>query len=345
MRVFLQLLPILFAAALRCHAWDYEGHRLVNLTALSLLPTNFPAWARTAEATERIGFLGGEMDRWRNTGHYPLRHANNPDHYLDLEDLEPLELSITNLPMFRFEFVAHLARVRLQHPDRFSPVPANDFERTRALPGFLPWLIAEQFARLKSSFSSLKAFDELGTPEEIANARANVVYTMGLMGHAIGDAAQPLHTTRSYNGWVGPNPNGYTTNRSFHSWIDGGYLRKVGMPEAEVRAASRPAKVLPLAAPGPQDDPVFRFACRYIADQFPNVEELYRMDKDGRLSGNGTKGLEGRDLLVRQLASAAGFLADLWMTALDQAPMDQFLRSQLVTRRDKGGGAAAKARQ
>lgn len=316
-------------------AWDYEGHRLVNLVALDQLPTNFPAWTRTPEARERIGFLGGEMDRWRNTPHYPLRHANNPDHYLDLEDLAPLDLAITNLPIFRYEFVAHMARTRLQHPDRFPPLPANDFDKTRALPGFLPWLIAESFARLKSSLSSLKVFEELGTPEEIANARANILYTMGVMGHAIGDATQPLHTTRSYNGWVGPNPNGYTTNRSFHAWIDGGYLRKVGVTEAEVKAAARPAKVLPLVPPGPQDDPAFRHACAFLAEQFAKVEPLYRMEKEGALSGTPPKGLEGRPILIQQLGLASSFLADLWLTAWDQAPVDQFLRSQLLTRKEQ----------
>ncbi len=322
------------AAPPRAAAWDYEGHRLVNLVALKQLPSGYPDWARSPEARERIAFLGGEMDRWRNTPHYPLRHANNPDHFLDLEDLEPLGLAITNLPIFRYEFVAHLARVRLQHPDRFPPLPANDLDRTRALPGFLPWLIAEQYARLKSSFSSLKVFEELGTPEEIANARANVIYTMGVMGHAVGDAAQPLHSTRSYNGWVGANPQGYTTNRSFHAWIDGGYLRKLKLGEEEVLTRSRPARVLPLVPPGPQDDPAFRAACGFLAEQFAKVETLYRMDKEGQLTGQEPRGLEGRPFLAGQLGLAASFLGDLWLTAWEQAPVDQFLRSQLLSRRD-----------
>ena len=343
MRALLLLSLLCLLLPTRGQAWDYEGHRLVNLTALSLLPTNFPAWSRTPEARERIGFLAGELDRWRNTQHYPLRHANHPDHYLDLEDLEPLGLTITNLPLFRYEFVAHLARTRLQHPERFDPLPANDLDRTKSLPGFLPWSIAESFARLKSSFSSLRAFEELGTPEEIANARANIIYTMGLMGHAVGDATQPLHSTRSYNGWVGPNPQGYTTNRSFHSWIDGGYLRKVGVSGADVLAAARPAKVLALVPPGPQDDPVFRVACEFLAEQFTKVEPLYRMDKEGQLSGVAPKGLEARPFLVQQLGLAATMLADLWLSAWEQAPVDQFLRSQLVTRKNgPKAGAATK---
>ena len=50
-----------------------------------------------------------------------------------------------------------------------------------------------------------------GTPEEIANAQADFIYVMGVMGHYVGDGSQPLHTTMYFNGWVGDNPNGYTT--------------------------------------------------------------------------------------------------------------------------------------
>ena len=58
-------------------AWDYEGHRSVNQLALAALPTNFPAFALTPEARERIAFLSGEADRWRNyTNDLSLSHCS-----------------------------------------------------------------------------------------------------------------------------------------------------------------------------------------------------------------------------------------------------------------------------
>ncbi|MGH7969916.1 MAG: hypothetical protein ACREIC_14435, partial [Limisphaerales bacterium] len=39
--------------------WDYEVHRVINQLALASLPTNFPAFIRTPEASERIAFLSG----------------------------------------------------------------------------------------------------------------------------------------------------------------------------------------------------------------------------------------------------------------------------------------------
>ena len=69
-------------------AWDYEGHRAINELALAALPTNFPAFALTPAARERIAFLAGEPDRWRNTPDLSLQQLNGPDHYIDLEELD-----------------------------------------------------------------------------------------------------------------------------------------------------------------------------------------------------------------------------------------------------------------
>src|SRR5437773_6507965 len=100
----LSLLPAL--------AWDYEGHRVVNQLALASLPTNFPGFVHTVAAEERIAFLAGEADRWRNTPDLALKHFNGPDHYIDLEQLTPYGLKPEMLPVFRYDFVAALAVAR-----------------------------------------------------------------------------------------------------------------------------------------------------------------------------------------------------------------------------------------
>jgi len=66
-------------------AWDYEGHRVVNQLAVASLPANFPSFVREAATEERIAFLSGEPDRWRNTPDLALKHFNGPDHYIDPE--------------------------------------------------------------------------------------------------------------------------------------------------------------------------------------------------------------------------------------------------------------------
>src|SRR5437879_13054485 len=82
-------------------AWDYEGHRIVNQLALASLPTNFPSFVRTPAVSERVAFLAGEPDRWRNTPDLSLKHFNGPDPYLDVEGLATYGLIPAMLPVFR----------------------------------------------------------------------------------------------------------------------------------------------------------------------------------------------------------------------------------------------------
>lgn len=340
------LIGALSCANFTALAWDYEGHRLVNQLALASLPTNFPAFVQRPEAQERIAFLGGEPDRWRNTSDLPLRHFNSPDHFIDIEDLALYRLKPTTLSHFRYEFMAQLAVVRATHPRNFPPINStNDLDRTKALIGFLPWSITEYYAKLKSAFSYLKTFQEAGAPEEVANARQNVIFLMGVMGHFVGDAAQPLHTTRHFNGWVGRNPNGYTTNRSFHAWIDGGYFQKTGtFSVADLRSLLRPARPLWPGDPKAPHDDVFPEVMQFILDQHRKVEPLYQLEKERKLSGEAERGGQGRDFLAGQLVAAGQMLGDLWYSAWQQAPPDAYLKSRLLQRKLAREAPAADSR-
>ena len=332
-RLFALLAALGLPAFQTAIAWDYENHRVINQLALSSLPTNFPSFARTAVARERIAFLAGEPDRWYNTTDLPLKHANGPEHYLDFEDVEACGLTPETLPMFRYDFVVQLASARAAHPEKFQPFEqTRNSDHTRQLAGFLPWAIAENAAKLKSAFSYLKAFEQDGgTPEEIANAQQNILYVMGVLGHLVGDSAQPLHTTIRHHGWVGDNPHGYTTERSIHQWIDGDYLRKTGGAKVEaMQGKLRPAQVV--GNPAKADD-LFRLVMAHLAEQHKQLEPLYQLYKDGKLSGEGEKGLEGKTFLEGQMVKAGQMLGDLWHSAWQQAPEDRFLKDKLAERK------------
>jgi hypothetical protein len=317
-------------------AWDYEGHRMVNELALATLPKDFPAFVLTPEAQGRIAFLAGEPDRWRNTPNLELKHANGPDHYIDLEELSLYDLKPETLPPLRYDFMAQIARSRAAHPERFPAIdPAKDTDHTRELSGFLPWEMVEYYAKLKSEFSYLKAFQAGdGTPEEIANAQADIIYTMGVMGHYYGDASQPLHTSMHYNGWVGPNPNHYTTNRTFHAWIDGGYINATGIEGelGDMKGKMHPAQAVTFNGQPAQSDQIFPAIVGFLMDQNKLVEQVYQMDKDHKLTGKDQPGMEGKPFIEGQLMKAGQFLGNIWYSAWQQAPMDDYLRRNLQKR-------------
>lgn len=340
---------LLLAASLftinSARAWDYEGHRVVNQLALAALPTNFPAFVRAPAAAERVAFLGGEPDRWRNQGDgrnptddIVLSHFSGPDHYLDLEQLADYGLTAETVPTLRYDFAAKLALARAAHPEKFPPIdPLKNNDHTRELVGFAPWAITEYCGKLRSGFSYLKAFQDYGgTPEEIANAQENLIYIMGVMGHFVGDCAQPLHVTQHHHGWVGENPRGYATNASIHAWIDGGFFKKTGgVQAAPLVKRIRPAKIA--NDPTKRDD-LFRQVLAYLMETHKLVEPLYQLDKDKKLSPESPTASEGREFLDAQLVRGGQMLGDLWFSAWQQAGEDKYLIRQLTER----SGAKAK---
>lgn len=333
MKQLLAFLVVALVTGPNLRAWDYEGHRIVNQLALASLPANFPAFVRTPAAAERIAFLSGEADRWRNTMLPELKHCNGPDHFLDMDDLPLYGLTAKTASSFRYDFVAQLKIPRDRNPEKFPAIdPLKNTDHSRDLIGFLPWTINEQFAKLESGFSYLKTFEQHGgTPEEIANAQQNIIYVMGVMGHFAGDAAQPLHTTKHFNGWIGDNPHRYATNKTIHSWIDGGFIRRAEIKLEELKPKVRPAKSI---WPSGKGSGAFVESMDFIGAQFALVERTYQLDRDGQLSPNKGPVPEGRAFIGGQLLKGGQFLGDLWLSAWQNAPVDNFLRNELARRNE-----------
>ncbi len=331
---------VLFGAVVfNAAAWDYEGHHAVNELALAALPKDFPAFVLTPDARTRIAFLAGEADRWRNitstregTG-LALGHASGPDHYLDLEDIKLYDLTPATLPPLRYDFVAAIVKARAAHPERFPAIdPAKDSDHTREINGFLPWAITENFEKLQSGFATLAALEKMGgTPEEITNAKQSIIYVMGVMGHFVGDASQPLHTTMYHHGWTtNNNPNHYTTSFKFHQWIDGGFFSATGgIDVKKLSPRIQPAERMPAAA---EPNGIFENAVSFLVTQNKLVEPLYILDRDGKLSNKENRGAEGRAFLEAQLVKSGQLLGNLWFTAWATAPKDTFLERELQRR-------------
>ncbi len=322
--------------AVTAYGWDYEGHRTVNALALASLPADFPAFVREPANAERIAFLAGEPDRWRNVPDAIMRQSGGSwtDHFLDVEQLAEAGLDATKVPSLRYDFVVQFAAGRAAHPENFPPIdPAKNTDHTREWPGFAPWAIAEYYGKLKSAFSYLKVYEELGTPEEIANARANILYVMGVMGHYVGDCAQPLHTTVHHNGWVGANPNNYTKWSGFHSWVDGGFVAKSGINLAGLTSQVGPAPALGLAPSADGRDPLFMAVMDYVLATQKLVEPLYALEKTGALKPEvAATSVEGRKFFEERFLAGGRMLGSLWLTAWKQAGPDTYLRASLLKR-------------
>jgi hypothetical protein len=275
-------LVLLLALPPAARAWGNGGHRLINKLAASSLPADAPAFLRSPEAVAEIEYLGPEPDRWRSPAEPELNAAQAPEHFIDLEPADALG----PLPRRRLDFEASVFASG-QRPEKV---------------GLQPWEATEIWERLKAALREYRhvAADRQDTrPVEQA-----IVFYAGWLGHYVGDASQPLHTTIQYNGWVGPNPNGYTTGHQIHWQFEGPFV-DANLREPEVRARMTPLK--------PIVGDIFDAYVAYLRHSKTYVEQVYQLEKAGGFTGAGTA--ESREFTADRLAAGASMLRDMIYTA------------------------------
>jgi hypothetical protein len=281
---------IIAAAGLLCllalppvaRAWGNSGHRLVNRLAASSLPADVPAFLRSPEALAEIEYLGPEPDRWRSPAEPELVAAQAPEHFIDLEQADALG----PLPHRRLDFEARVYAAG-QRPEKI---------------GLQPWEATEVWERLKAAlreYRALAAHRQNTRPVEQA-----ILFYAGWLGHYVGDGAQPLHTSIQYNGWVGPNPNGYTTGHEIHWQFEGPFV-DANLREPEVRVAMSPAKAI--------SGDIFDAYVAYLRHSQTYVEKVYQLEKAGGFSRAGSP--ESRAFTAQRLAAGASMLRDMIYTA------------------------------
>jgi hypothetical protein len=166
---------------------------------------------------------------------------------------------------------------------------------------------------------------------------------MGVMGHYVGDCAQPLHATIHHHGWVGANPNGYTTWAGIHAWIDGGLIAKAGINTSSIAPRVTPAAAIALTPQADGRDSLFVAAMNYVIKTQELVEPLYQLEKAGKLGDTASKthqktpdtepvSAEGRAFIEAQLLRGGEMLGAIWLTAWHNSPPDTFLRATLLKR-------------
>ena len=283
------ILPFVIVSS--AHGWGNEGHRLINHLAASTLPPDAPAFLRSATAVEEIEYLGPEPDRWRSHAEPELNAAQAPEHFIDLEPADALG----PLPRNRLDFEAEVFAAG-QRPEKI---------------GLQPWEAIEVWERLKAAFREYRAESAAGHNTRPVEEAA--IFYAGWMGHYVGDASQPLHTTIQYNGWVGPNPNGYTTAHAIHWQFEGPFVG------ANIQASQVTPDMTP---PHAIQADMFDAYVAYLRHTATYVEKVYQLEKAGGFVGAGSS--ESRDFTAARLAAGASMLRDMvysaWLESAKPVP-------------------------
>jgi hypothetical protein len=288
--ISLALIALVLIQSEAAVAWGNEGHVAINRVAAEKIPATMPRFLRRAVA--EIAYLGPEPDRWRSPSEFALKNAQEADHFIDLERVSWLD----PLPQGRYEFYRKLyekraATAAADHPDDYLPEHV----------GLQPYITMEVYGRLKAAFREYRQRQAAHQPTQAVQQA--IIFYAGWLGHYVADASQPLHTTIQYNGWVGPNPNGYTTEHKIHGQFESTYV-----------AANTTAKDFAGLVKSPErlDDPFARYVA-YLRESNGMVEKVYALEKAGGFTGKGSP--EAFDFTTHRLAAGSQMLLDLWYTA------------------------------
>src|SRR6202044_3563471 len=138
----------------------------------------------------------------------------------------------------------------MEEADALGPLPHKrfDFEakafaagkRPEAI-GLQPWETDEVWERLKAAMRQYRFMKAAG--QDTKPVEAAIIFYAGWLGHYVGDGSQPLHVTVQYNGWTGPNPNGYTTEHRIHSQFEGTFV-SANLAALDVKSKITPVKTV-----------------------------------------------------------------------------------------------------
>ena len=269
-------------------AWGNEGHTYVNRVAAQKIPSTMPLFLRQAVA--EIAYLGPEPDRWRSPSEFALKNSQEADHFIDLERVSWLD----PFPPGRYEFYRKLYEKRAattDHPDDYLP------ERV----GLQPYITMEVYGRLKAAFREYRA--QRAAHKATQPVEKAIIFYAGWLGHYVADGSQPLHTTIQYNGWTGPNPNGYTTEHHIHSQFESTYVAANIAPKDFAALVKSPQQI---------EDP-FTGYLAYLRNSNTLVQDVYAIEKSGGFEGKGSAA--AFDFTTRRLAAGSQMLLNLWYTA------------------------------
>ncbi len=284
-------------------AWGERGHHLICEVATRLVQE--PALAVFMQRRgHTMGHLCNLPDiQWKNLG--PTAKPGDAAHFMDPENLN---FTIAAVPT---DFAAIV-----KASGKTGPQVAE-------LLGSL-WWRADQFARRAHTFASSAksakfpkgAKEEQDDRQPYNLAVYNMVVSMGLMGHFVGDASMPYHNSADYDGW-GKGRGGIHAYYETFS-VNSMDLRLVRDVEASAKR-QRDDHAFPTAS-GTTIERMRTLSTLSVND-LPLVEaadEIYAPSETGppkvfaKRPGDEAGALAFRKIIVPQMARSALLLAAFW---------------------------------
>ncbi len=209
--------------------------------------------------------------------------------------------------------------------------------------GYLPYAIVDGWQQLVKDFAYWRASTvgagKAASEEDRAWFAADrqrrerlLIRDLGVWSHYVGDASQPLHVSKHFNGWGPyPNPLGFTTSKSLHAHFEGAFVRE-NLDRADIKRVVRPYQAC--------DCTIQDRVRASILGSHVNVELLYKLEKQHSFSKHNPDGVA---FVAARLAIAATDVRDMTVDAW-RASADMGVGYPMVSVRDIESGKIAPTR-
>ncbi len=296
-------------------AWGTKGHTMINHLAAQGFSGQMPAFLTTSSAIYEVAFLGPELDDLKDAG-ASWDADNDTGHYVDLLDDGSIAGAV-RLDSMPDDREAYDTALRAAGTDQYKQ-------------GYLPYALLDGWQQLRKDFAYWRVDDYAATHAPTAAARTAAqhnrdleqiltVRDLGVWGHFVGDASQPLHVTVHFNGWGNyPNPNGYTQSKSTHSMFESDFVDKY-VQETQVAALMKSTSSLPAPTALLSQQSVMSVIASYLRASNQTVTQLYDIEKAGGFASGSQQAVT---FTASRLAAGATELRDLsvwaWQDSLNE---------------------------
>ncbi len=271
-------------------AWGQRAHQVIDRAAIAAIPEDGPVFLRKYE--DYIAASATLPDAWRGDGEGFSKIDEDPNHGWFREQFAFLK----SIPRSRYAFVIALYKHYLAIKDSD---PANAARTNVRWTGTLPYAAMENYQRLIVCMRQVRAAQAEG--RDPAFAEQACAFHAIRLGHYIGDGSQPLHDSVNSDGWRGPDPKGYTRDRSIHGRFETGFVEGMKLTVADI--APR------IGAPGHERGDMFDAVLAYLDAAGAKMETVYKLERQGGLTNYADTDV--RALIYTQTAMGAAMLRDM----------------------------------
>lgn len=286
-RIVAGMLALVIAAACASplFAWHAEGHNAVARGAVAVLPDTMPEWFR--KGAELVAHTSNDPDAFKNPSVIALTHAEQPEHFLDLELLGDEQVPATRMAYYKWCFEKKLDPGKV---------------------GTLPYAIQEWTQRLTVALAEHRKW-----PENEQIKQKCLVYA-GILAHYSGDLCQPLHVTIHYDGRA--DAEGKSPKSGIHPRMDD-LLGRV-IPGAQTGSPA-PRELLEGIKPQKLDR-LFGGVMDEIKRSHARIDRVYELEKDLPVKDAAWKPTDAvKELAIERYRAAAAFTASLYLTAWEDS--------------------------